>query len=161
MNFFRRILNMFIAVDDTANAVALNEFGPLRTVFVYGTLRQGFGNHRLLENPGVRYVGRDYLTGFRMVSCGGFPAIYPVDSGVPDSTIVGELYEVDDDTMVNLDRLEGVPYHYQRDKVMTINGTETWVYVQERSGNRPPVPSGDWLDARNGRWNAWSPIVEG
>jgi gamma-glutamylcyclotransferase (GGCT)/AIG2-like uncharacterized protein YtfP len=159
MNFFKRILNLFVAEDATPAVYT----PTLSTVFVYGTLRKGFGNHRLLENPGVRYLGKDYLTGFRMVSCGGFPAIFPVGPVQSDSDdiIMGELYEVDDDTMYNLDRLEGVPFHYQRVKATTVNGTDAWVYVQDEGGSRTPVPSGDWMTTRTGRWNFFSPVVEG
>lgn len=81
-------------------------------VFVYGTLKQGYGNHGVLGNS--KFIGKaftespDYL-----LYDGGFPwAVYEEDKGI--GRIVGEVYEIDDEiTLHNLDRLEGVPYMYQ------------------------------------------------
>lgn len=71
-------------------------------LFVYGTLRRGCGNHRLLD--GSEYHGIAVLDGYRMVSLGGFPAIYRGEKG---DTVTGEVYEVDAATLRRLDSLEG------------------------------------------------------
>lgn len=86
-------------------------------VFVYGTLRQGFHNHRFLQWTGheATFIG-DAVTvnRFNMIAC-GFPILLrPLGDGVnvedqmPALQVVGEVYEVDDETLANLDRLEGV-----------------------------------------------------
>ena len=69
-------------------------------VFVYGTLKKGHGNHRLLENS--RFIGEDSITGFDMYSTGGFPAVIP-----GDGVVFGELYEVTPEELESLHRLEG------------------------------------------------------
>lgn len=71
-------------------------------VFVYGTLKMGKSNHPLLRDSA-------YLTDhetdpeFLMINLGGFPGV--VRDGA--TSIKGEVYEVDDETLARLDRLEG------------------------------------------------------
>ena len=79
-------------------------------VLVYGTLKRGYGNHRLLETSS--YLGAFRAQGFELHSLGAFPAV----SFTKDNSrfVEGELYEVDDDTLQNLDWLEGHPNFYER-----------------------------------------------
>jgi gamma-glutamylcyclotransferase (GGCT)/AIG2-like uncharacterized protein YtfP len=109
-------------------------------VFVYGTLKRGFGNHRLLA--GSRYVGEATIAG-RMHSLAAFPAV--TLDGKPE-TIHGEVFEVDAPTMERLDRLEGVPNFYHRLQVQTSAGG-AWVYVMAATkiASCPAVPGGRWL----------------
>ena len=70
-------------------------------VFVYGTLKKGFGNHRLLAE--AEYVGPACVKG-HLISLGGFPGlIYN-----PHEVTQGEVYRVTSATQwERLDRLEG------------------------------------------------------
>lgn len=83
-------------------------------VFVYGTLKTGGGNNRLLRSStslGLATTLEDTFTMFD----GGFP--YVIDEGI--LKIRGELFEVSDPiTLSNLDRLEGVPSHFCRRNVV-------------------------------------------
>jgi len=80
-------------------------------VFVYGSLLAGEHNHaRYLD--GARFVGGATIAGFTMVSFGGFPAIVAGPHAVR-----GEIYEVNDEELVALDRLEGTPHFYTRELV--------------------------------------------
>ena len=82
-------------------------------VMVYGTLRQGQPNHPLLE--GAELLGEATTRPeFRMLSNGWFPYVQRAEQGYP---IHGEVYAVDATTLACLDRLEGVPHHYQREKI--------------------------------------------
>lgn len=75
-----------------------------QVIFVYGTLKQGFPNHRHLE--GQRYLGiAKTEPKYVMYRYGHFPAMVEAD---PGDSLVGELYEVDDQAIVQVDRLEGV-----------------------------------------------------
>lgn len=67
------------------------------TVAVYGSLRQGLGNHRLLMHV-PKFKQGWTMTDFTMYSLGGFPAIVPDKAGKP---VVVEVYEVDDATFAN------------------------------------------------------------
>jgi gamma-glutamylaminecyclotransferase len=116
-------------------------------VFVYGSLKQGQGNHLLLERSDAKYLGRDTITGaFTMVSFGGFPAVCH-DSSVVGDKVVGEVYEVDQDTFLTLDALEGHPRWYKREKYTTDNlKARAWIYLQPESviKTHEPVPFNCW-----------------
>ena len=85
-------------------------------VFVYGTLRRGFSNHALLEAS--KFVGEAAtLSTYWMITTGPFPVLLdavPADFGVPPLAIAGEIYHVDDATLVQLDRLEREGTAYDR-----------------------------------------------
>ena len=91
-------------------------------VFVYGTLKQGWGNNRLLP-PGTFL--RKYTTEplFTMWDIGGLPAL---TRGA--DRVLGELYEIDGDTLSDLDRLEGHPHFYQR-TLVDMHEIPTVVYL--------------------------------
>lgn len=113
----------------------------MKTVFVYGSLKQGFGNHRHLE--GQELLGTGTLKGFDMFSLGPFPAIQPGQGNVN-----GELYRVDEDAFRCLDRLEGHPVMYCREPsiINDSNGekVEAWVYVYQGMVSPDEQVGEDW-----------------
>lgn len=119
-------------------------------VFVYGSLRRGFGNHRLLnESPYTEFVGQDSING-SLYDCGFFPYFIKNDKEPP---VIGEVYEVDINTLGALDRLEGYSkgrenYNmYNRKTATTSNGIEVFYYEGGRhfkECNYPKVDCGDW-----------------
>lgn len=117
----------------------------LTNVFVYGTLKAGKLNHRIIE--GNDFLGEDYIQGFDLFCGGGFPWIVPSEAS--DTLVKGEVYEVDDETLERLDRLEGYSNgytgFYDRTEVVTTEGKTVLVYfMHDNSRNGRPVPSGDW-----------------
>ena len=101
-------------------------------VFVYGTLKRGFGNHRLLEK--AKYLG-DYKTidKYTMLSLGAFPAVVLEQE---TSRISGEIFLINKTILQNLDFLEGYPEFYNRlllptpDTIKHINSTMWMYYIQ-------------------------------
>lgn len=86
-------------------------------VFVYGTLKEGYSNHTLLK--GSKFIGKA-TTKERFIMIGkdmSFP--YILEQSSKGKIITGEVYEVDYSTLLNLDRLEGNPYHYYKEKIDT------------------------------------------
>lgn len=83
-------------------------------VFVYGTLKQGYGNHRLLESS--EYVGRGTTILPYLMEHAGCPVVFRSNEG-PLHNVDGEVYEVTDETLSYLDRLEGHPGWYVRHEV--------------------------------------------
>lgn len=74
-------------------------------VFVYGTLKQGHGNHKWYLTDS-ECLGKGSIEGFDLYDLGPFPAIVP--SLTPDkSKVYGELYEVTPEVLVQLNGLEG------------------------------------------------------
>ena len=92
---------------------------------VYGTLKEGFGNHRWMPE-GSRKLGETRIAGWRMYSLGAFPYI---SRGVEADDVMVEVYEVPN--LESTDRLEGYQDgfagFYDRTQVRTEFGN-TWVY---------------------------------
>lgn len=98
---------------------------PIR-VFVYGTLKKGHGNHRLLENS--KFLGRCVINGkHRLVSLGGFPGLVAAEEEDAERGVSGEVYQVNEETLLSLDFLEGHPRFYERRKVPTPH-KNAWAY---------------------------------
>ena len=113
----------------------------LSRVFVYGTLKRGYGNHQLLAVGRAHFLGTDTIEG-SMHDLGAFPAVSLEGCG----TVYGEVYVVSDETLRALDRLEGTPGFYQRTRVSMSSGLEAWVYVMgsEKLATRMVIASGRW-----------------
>ena len=115
---------------------------PNARVFVYGTLKSGFGNHSLLSN--ATFLGTHNTDrAFKMLNLGSFPAL--IESTKCGYSIYGEVYEVDQDTLRSLDMLEGYPGFYNR-KVITTPYGEAWVYylVDSDTYGDDVIDSGNW-----------------
>lgn len=74
------------------------------TVFVYGTLKNGEGNNHLLDDSAFIGAAVTDTAEYSMLD-GGFPVVLPAETG--GLAVAGEIWEVDDQTLVRLDRLEG------------------------------------------------------
>ena len=77
------------------------------TIFVYGTLKKGYRNHRLLE--GSNFIGEGRISGYDIYDLGSFPGII---GGTGE--VLGELYEINQETLKRVDRLESEGYLYSR-----------------------------------------------
>lgn len=117
---------------------------PLHRIFVYGTLKRGGINHHFLRRA-RHVVATHTLLRFTMVSCGPFPAI--VADGRRE--VYGEVYEVDQATLRELDKLEDVPNLYERVPITLADGSaaEAWVMRPEDAADFPVIPSGRWMTA--------------
>ncbi len=85
-----------------------------KVIFVYGTLKQGFHNHNHISSQ--RYLGvAKTKPKYAMYRYGSYPALVEAELAASggfelphDVTIHGELYEVVEQALEPLDRLEGV-----------------------------------------------------
>lgn len=100
-------------------------------VGVYWTLKKGESNHQFLENS--KFVRKITLSFSSLTDC-GFPRVKFSWSKVWN--IVVEVYEVNDEVLAQLDRLEWVPTHYKRIKFEDI-------YLYEI------VEDQEWIDKEN------------
>ncbi len=113
-------------------------------VAVYGTLKRGLPNHGYMR--GARFMGDDWLTDITLYDLGYFPGAKLEPSG----GIHVEIYQIDDSTLVALDRLEGYrpEQHelslYHRVLLSSRFGT-TWVYVYNHDvDDLPVIRQGAW-----------------
>ena len=141
--------NEFVLVDDPRQAVEQCPF-----VFVYGTLKKGFGNHRIVTASNGARVGSatTLQVFFRMHSINGmYPGVVITseDGGgeLGCGPIKGEVYRVDSIDL--FDSLEGYPNLYTRqviDVVLASGETQTaWIYLFNRAvAGREVIRSGNW-----------------
>ena len=102
----------------------------MHKIFVYGTLKSG-GQIRGLNQfgDGAVIVGKAQTVypDYDMIDLGAFPGV--VKGGT--YKIQGEVWEVDDETMQDLDAIEGYPDFYNREVTMTTQG-KAWMYYLPR-----------------------------
>lgn len=101
-------------------------------VFVYGSLKKNFGNHVLLQHSNFIGEGITNEPQFTMVNLGSFPGVLIDGNGY----ISGEVYEINQPTLVRLDILEGEGNFYSRRKInVKVNNEihECFIYVLLRN----------------------------
>lgn len=130
--------------------IEITEKTPKVLIAVYGTLRMGEGNHRLLEGR-AKYLGTfKTLPKFTMYGKNsGFPIVTP--SG--KTPITYELFEVsDNNTLSRLHSLEGFSGFMNHPKnwydvtpIDTPHG-QAYMYIQDREfeGTQSIITTGDW-----------------
>lgn len=122
-------------------------------VFVYGTLRNGQRNHRLLQKAVFLGTGKTE-TPFQMRQTWhsktdlGIPFVSKNKKLPHRKQVVGELYEVNSETLTYLDQLEGHPRFYKRELTTIIlpDGTcvEAWLYFCDTDHGEVNI-SGDFI----------------
>lgn len=95
----------------------------MHRVFVYGTLRRGESHASLLS--GARYLG-GHVTEPRYTLCD--LGEYPAAASWGSVAIHGEVYEVSDELLGELDRYEEYPQVYDRRPISTAHGM-AWMYL--------------------------------
>lgn len=114
----------------------------LPKVFVYGTLKQGYGNWaRLLHNE--RMLGVGEVEGI-LFHLGNFPALSLADKF---GKVHGEVYEVPWEKLTQLDTLEGHPKFYFRQMINMSPYGRVWTYTfpyESAARQDRVIPSGRW-----------------
>lgn len=122
----------------------------MNKIFVYGTLKSGMPNHSLIaDDKSSKMLFDDGIIRGRMYSLGQYPAIVPEDWGY----CKGEVWEVSDEVLVMLDRLEEHPEFYVRQEVSLLESKEwkVWAYMMPKERLPKfavPMPVGNWLVTR-------------
>lgn len=123
-------------------------------IFVYGTLLRGFGNWSWALKDQTFIKTAETLPEYKMVSIGSFPGVCPNGT----TAIVGEVFEVDDSRLRDIDSLEGynaaTPTRglYDRKLITLTDGTEALMYIfnSARNGMKyPDIASGSWREHTN------------
>ena len=120
----------------------------------YGTLRLGHGNYRwAYGSNNVECIAQaTTLTGYKMRTHGGFPAIYSTDSD--EDTVVVDVFDVatstiddPDDILDTVDSME-IGAGYDKRLVQLDNGMMAYVYTYTRekahAQMQDDVDSGEW-----------------
>ncbi len=123
----------------------------MEKVFVYGTLKSGYGNNTLLTSQDARLVGPAFVSG-RMYNLGAFPGAR-FNMHDDNSDLRGEVWEIDEKGLAALDVLEGVKHGlYSRKRVdATVYGEtdSVWAYeisqrLLDNAGLNKRIKAGTW-----------------
>jgi gamma-glutamylaminecyclotransferase len=113
-----------------------------QVVFVYGTLKRGCPNHFFLDQARLLGVART-VERYALYE-DEYPRLY---KGEQVSRIQGEVYEIDEETLARLDRLEDHPHSYRREEALVELGPgrtlSAWIYFSP-SGRGRHIPQGVW-----------------
>ncbi len=111
-------------------------------LFVYGTLKRGERNHRLLADQ--RFVGPAVTAPrYRVIDLGPHPGL--VMDAVHGLAVVGEVWDVSDCALAELDDFEGIPDPFARQPIELNDGSaEAYFWVRSipraaRTGDRWPL----------------------
>ena len=129
-------------------------------IFVYGSLLKGFQNNYILENS--TFVG-EFATveGYILVGAKSrsFPYVLNRINGDASTQIMGELYDVSEDTMNKLDKLEGYPTIYNRKIINITNGVDivcSNIYILENQDLIDEIHKSDrFLIISHGDWKKY------
>lgn len=153
--YVNRVGNWLSTKDGTFYSKA-NVLDNRNIVAVYGTLRQGHNNHSLLAHG--EFLGSGLTVNKYRMTCEGIPFVHP-DISEDGNNIVVELYAVDDKIFANLDRLEGHPDWYKREKtaILMDNGLKAtaWLYFNPKEIKPTDVFYADFNDYRNPQYPMW------
>lgn len=101
-------------------------------VFVYGTLKKGYGNNQLLRNS--VYLGDRTTKDQFVLLKHGCPFLVPM-SVLPEDVdphylrpVLGELYQINEAILEDLDHLEGNGSFYHRRLIQMKEGETAWAY---------------------------------
>jgi gamma-glutamylaminecyclotransferase len=112
----------------------------MEKVFVYGTLKGGYPNHHRLGGAcGIKAEAK----GFELYDGPGYPF-----AKKGNGFVQGELYEINEHILQDLDRLEGHPRFYRREAVQVEDVLgfkhKAWMYLFERADAFPKYGFEEW-----------------
>ena len=115
-------------------------------VFVYGTLRSGGEGAMSIRFSNSKFIADAKVNG-SLYDLGAYPGLLLNQSGL---SVIGEVYEVDDETLNELDDFEASS-NYLRKPVEILLGTNSrfcWVYEPDPEfySLRTLITSGDWIE---------------
>lgn len=99
----------------------------LHKIFVYGTLKRGGRLHHNLspkKHNNSRFVCEDTVSNCNLYMIQWYPG---VDDG--DGIVTGEVYEIDDPMLAQMDELEDEGILYRRTLKTTQTGLDVWIYM--------------------------------
>jgi gamma-glutamylcyclotransferase (GGCT)/AIG2-like uncharacterized protein YtfP len=114
-------------------------------VFVYGSLRRGGAGAMSERFPASKFIARGKASG-TLYDLGAFPGLLNDKS---KSFVIGDVFEVDDETLSKLDDFEATSNYLRKQVEVTFDGDNRlcWVYVPDPDfySLQKIISSGDWV----------------
>ena len=115
-------------------------------VFVYGTLRFGSARAMSLRFRNSKFIADTKVRG-KLYDLGAYPGVLLDDS---DSLVIGEVYEVDDEILDQLDEFEASSDYWRKPVEVSLGTHQTtcWLYEPNPAihSSRTLITSGDWIE---------------
>jgi gamma-glutamylcyclotransferase (GGCT)/AIG2-like uncharacterized protein YtfP len=115
-------------------------------VFIYGTLRRGCAGSMPIRFPNAKFIAAAKVSG-SLYDLGPYPGLRLDEA---NSTVVGEVYEVDDELLKELDEFEVSSNYVRRQADVAFDGQQTncWTYEPNAEFYRfdKLITSGDWIE---------------
>ena len=132
----------------------------IELIFVYGTLKRGYGNNRLLAES--RFVDAAITENRYPLVVHGIPYLH--DAPGVGHHVTGEVWAVTDQQLARVDQLEGHGrgfYERRRINVILMDNQEkieTWVYFICRDSYKGERLCSSYEDGRESERMAWEAI---
>ena len=91
-------------VSASSDSAEFHRRAPQSLIFVYGSLKRGYGLHHLLAGQAFRGPATTFPL-YRIFDLGSYPGLVDWPEGL---AVQGELYQVDSECLKRLDEAEGV-----------------------------------------------------
>jgi len=115
-------------------------------VFVYGTLRRGGGRAMSIRFPNSKFIADAQVSG-SLYDLGAYPGLLLDGS---NSLVIGEVYEVDEETLNELDEFEASSHYWRKQVEISLGARRQvcWTYEpsHEFYSPRTLITSGDWVE---------------
>jgi gamma-glutamylcyclotransferase (GGCT)/AIG2-like uncharacterized protein YtfP len=117
-------------------------------VFVYGTLRHGSAGAMSVRFPNSKFIADAKVTG-SLYDLGSYPGLLLNES---NSLVIGEVYEVDDELLNELDDFEASSSYWRKQVEVSLDThrMKCWIYVPDDNpefySHRTLITSGDWIE---------------
>lgn len=115
-------------------------------VFVYGTLRRGGVGAMTIRFPNAKFIADAKVSG-SLYDLGAYPGLLLNES---NSLVVGEVYEVDDALLNELDEFEASSNYLRKQVEIALDADRRtcWVYEPDPEfyALRKSITSGDWIE---------------
>ena len=115
-------------------------------VFVYGTLRRGGAGAMPVRFPSSRFIAEAKVSG-SLYDLGAYPGLLLNESS---SLVSGEVYEVDDATLKELDEFEALTNFWRKQVELSLGAQSRmgWTYEPDPEFHslRTLIRSGDWIE---------------
>ena len=115
-------------------------------IFVYGTLRRGGLRAMPHLFPEAKFIGQANLSG-SLYDLGAHPGLLLDGS---NSSVIGEVYEIDGEILNQLDEIEASSSYGRKQVEVSLDNDRMtcWVYVDnsESCPHLTLITSGDWIE---------------